>query len=153
VIVANREERGHLCLFLELEAFAMVLTMQAAVATEDITPKVGCALAAYHRTQRSVGVLDRLELSTLLLRTESSIFAWITVDNVAFLVGETDPIRLAVASMCGTSPAHVMVSFSHTHSGPEVDRDCLQIVSVKLEAAVRKCLKSLEPASPQRVPH
>jgi hypothetical protein len=133
--------------FLSWRHFAIVSMMQAAVATEDITPEVGCALATYQRTEPSKGVLDRLELGALILRTDSSTFVWITVDNVAFLVSETDPIRLALARMCGTSPSHVMVSFSHTHSGPEVDRDCLKLVSEKSEAALKKCLSSLQPAS------
>ena len=119
----------------------------AAAATEDITPEVGCALAAYHRVERSKGVLDRLELSALMLCSDRSTFVWITVDNVTFLVAETYPIRLAVAKLCGTVPSDVMVSFSHTHSGPEVDADCLKLVSEKSISAVTRCLKSLTPAS------
>ena len=40
----------------------------AAVATEDITPRVGCRLTAYQRTEPSMGVLDPLELGALVLR-------------------------------------------------------------------------------------
>lgn len=119
----------------------------AAVATEDITPEPGCALATYQRTERSKGILDRLELSALMLRSATSTFVWITVDNVVFLVGETNPLRLAIAKLCETPPSHVMVSFSHTHSGPEVDADCLKLVTDKAIEAVRRCLKSLRPAS------
>lgn len=121
--------------------------LQAAVATEDITPKVGCALSGYHREKRSRGILDRLEVGALVLRSASSTFVWIAVDNVVFLVSETDPIRKAVADLCKISPSQVMVSFSHTHSGPEVDRECRELVSSKAISAVARCLKSLRPAS------
>ena len=57
-------------------------SLQAAVATEDITPEAGCALAAYHRAEKSRGILDPLELGALVLRSERSLFVWITVDNV-----------------------------------------------------------------------
>jgi len=107
----------------------MSSSIQAAVATDDITPKVGCRLATYQRTERSKGILDRLELSTLVLRSAAATFVWITVDNVVFLVGETNPLRLAVAKLCETPLSHVMVSFSHTHSGPEVDADCLKLIT------------------------
>ena len=133
--------------FLGSQRLRMMARLQAAAATEDITPEVGCALAAYQRTDRSKGVLDRLELSALMLRSDASTFVWITVDNIAFLVGETDPIRLGVANLCKTPPSHVMVSFSHTHSGPEVDAGCLKLVTEKSIEAVTRCLKSLQPAS------
>jgi hypothetical protein len=60
--------------------------LQAGVATEDISPEIGCVLAAYHRAERSKGILDRLELGALVLRSNSSMFVWITVDNVVFLL-------------------------------------------------------------------
>ena len=122
-------------------------TLQAATATEDITPQAGRALAGYHRAEMSKGVLDRLELSALVLRSDRSSFAWITADNIAFLVRETDSIRSAVAELCSTSASSVMLSFSHTHSGPEVDQDCLKLVAERSAAAIGKCLASLQPAS------
>jgi hypothetical protein len=82
-----------------------------------------------------------------MLCSDTSTFVWITVDNVAFLVTETYPIRLEVAKLCGTVPSDVMVSFSHTHSGPEVDAGCIKLVTEKAVSAVMRCLKSLEPAS------
>lgn len=122
-------------------------SLQAAVATEDITPEAGCALAAYHRAEKSRGILDPLELGALVLRSERSLFVWITVDNVVFLVAETEPIRSAVAQLCKTPASHVMVSFSHTHSGPEVDADCVRLVTEKSLVAVTRCMQSLRPAS------
>ena len=96
------------------------------------------------KVQRRLG---SAELSALILRSDRSLFVWITVDNIVFLVRETNPIRLAVAELCATPLSHVMVSFSHTHSGPEVDGDCLRLVKEKSIAAVTKCLESLQPAS------
>jgi hypothetical protein len=121
--------------------------LQAAVAVEDITPPVGCSLAAYQRTERSQGILDRLELGIVVLRSGATPFAWITIDNIAFLVPETDPIRRAVADILGTSPSNVSVSFSHTHSGPKVDSRYLNFVTEKSCAAVVRCLRSFQPVS------
>jgi len=125
----------------------MMALLQAAVAIEDITPEVGCALAGYHRPERSTGILDPLELGALTLQVEGSVLVWITVDNIGFLVSETSPIRNAIAQLCKTDISHVMISFSHTHAGPAVDASCLRLVMGKAIAAVRKCLASLQPAS------
>jgi hypothetical protein len=125
----------------------MNLFLQAAVATEDITPRVGSRLAAYQRTEGSRGVLDPLQVDVLVLRTDAMSLVWITIDNIAFLVPETDPIRRAVAEMLETSPSNISVSFSHTHSGPEVDPDYINFVAKKSYAAVIRCLRSLRPAA------
>jgi hypothetical protein len=125
----------------------MNLFLEAAVAIEDITPPVGCRLAAYQRTERAQGVLDPLQLGVLVLRSGATSFAWIMVDNIAFLVPETDPIRRAVAEILETSPANVSVSFSHTHSGPAVDPDYINFVAQKSRAAVIRCSRSLQPAA------
>ncbi len=125
----------------------MSSVLHAGVATEDITPEPGCALGGYRRFGPSRGILDRLELSALVLSCHSASLVWVTIDNIVFLVRETDPIRSMIADFCRIPKSHVMVSFSHTHSGPSVDDKCVSMIADKAVAAVRSALASQKPAA------
>lgn len=110
--------------------------LRAGAATVPMTPPPGTPLAGYGSTRRrllfpdvlgrhphafwfkpSEGELDPLAVRALVLETEAARLVWVAVDLVAvnreFTRGVEARLRAA-----GVPPASLMVSASHTHSGP-----------------------------------
>ena len=113
---------------LRLSAVACVLTaggaavaaqqLRAGVGRVEITPPIGSPMAGYSaRTGVAEGVHDPLFAQALLLEQGQTRVALITVDLR----------RLASARLIDSVRAlgyrHVIVHASHTHSGPDADRD------------------------------
>lgn len=93
--------------------------MKFGVATADITPPVGVTLMGYDpRPSESVGHPLRAEA----LACEGEAGAWILIgaDVCAFASPLTRPLRAEIASNNGLPPAAVMLTATHTHSGPHV---------------------------------
>ena len=95
-------------------------TLRAGVGRAVITPPIGIAHAGWgvQTHQRAEGV-DMDLLATVLVLANGPVEAAL-VDVDFCVVGRdlADPIRQAVADLCGIPFAHVRLSYTHTHSGP-----------------------------------
>jgi hypothetical protein len=98
----------------------MTPTLRAGVGRAVITPPVGIAHAGWgvQTHQRAEGV-DMDLLATVLVLANGPVEAAL-VDVDFCVVGRdlADPIRQAIADLCGIPFAHVRLSYTHTHSGP-----------------------------------
>lgn len=83
----------------------------------DITPPVGLELAGW-AFGPSVGVHDELKAKAICLESGGERFMLITADLIGVGTDSADTIRSEVAAAVGTDRDHVIVSCSHTHSGP-----------------------------------
>jgi hypothetical protein len=93
--------------------------MKFGVATADITPSVGVTLMGYDpRLSESVGHPLRAEA----LACEGGAGAWILIgaDVCAFASPLTRPLRGEIARDNGLPSEAVMLTATHTHSGPHV---------------------------------
>jgi hypothetical protein len=93
--------------------------MKFGVATTDITPPVGVTLMGYNpRQSESVGHSLRAEA----LACEGETGAWILIgaDVCAFASPLTGSLRALIAGDHGLPPGAVMLTATHTHSGPHV---------------------------------
>ena len=98
----------------------MTRRLRAGVGRAVITPPVGIAHAGWgaQTHQRAEGV-DLDLLATVLVLDDGDVQA--ALADVEFcVVGKelADPIRAAIAELTGIPPAHVRLSYTHTHSGP-----------------------------------
>ncbi|MFI5358386.1 MAG: neutral/alkaline non-lysosomal ceramidase N-terminal domain-containing protein [Opitutales bacterium] len=85
----------------------------------DITPDVGGELSGFAlRLQPSVGVLDRLQARGLYLAAGTSRLLWIHCDLIGFDAGVVAAFREWAQRELGLTAAQVMLSATHTHSGP-----------------------------------
>jgi neutral ceramidase len=103
------------------------------VATVDITPPVGVALWGYDpRPSESVGHPLRAEA----LACEGGNGGWILIgaDVGAFTAPLTDRLRADIAHCTGLPPEAVMLTATHTHSGPHAT-DALWCERSALESA------------------
>jgi len=92
---------------------------KAGTAIIDISPDKGEELAGYpHYPRNNTGVHDPLMASCLYLSDGKTELAMVTLDMLFFSKQHVKAVREKVAARCGIPGAHIMISCSHTHSGP-----------------------------------
>lgn len=84
-----------------------------------ITPELPVVLAGFGARKGSTEeVHDDLEVHAVVMRTDSSTLCLLVLDLLLLGADFAAPVRSAVATALGTTPASVMTSCTHTHAGP-----------------------------------
>ncbi len=95
------------------------MMLKAGVALTEITPKTGLELAGYpHYPRNNTGAHDPLYAACMYLDNGKKEIAMVTLDLLFFSKRHVAEVRSRVEQGCGIPGSHVMVSCSHTHSGP-----------------------------------
>jgi hypothetical protein len=95
--------------------------MKCACARADITPAPGVELSGFvARRQPSTGVHDPLTGYALYLQDGDSRLLWLHADVVAFERSDVWRLKTALQEKHGLAPLEVLVTATHTHSGPAV---------------------------------
>src|SRR5579884_387859 len=99
-------------------------SLQAGVARTDITPPVGVELCGYgpFLGRASVDVHDPLWCRALALESGGEPLLIISCDLIGVLQEMTDAIRAEIRNSHGIPPDRVMITCTHTHSGPNTVR-------------------------------
>ena len=85
----------------------------------DITPNRGEELAGYpHYARNNTGAHDPLYAACMYLENGGTEVAMVTLDLLFFSKQHTKKVREIVERECGIKGQNVMISCSHTHSGP-----------------------------------
>jgi len=85
----------------------------------DITPNQGEELAGYpHYARNNTGAHDPLYAACMYLENGGTEVAMVTLDLLFFSKQHTKKVREIVERECGIKGQNVMISCSHTHSGP-----------------------------------
>lgn len=93
--------------------------MKSGTARIDMSPVKGEELAGYpHFTRENTGVHDPLFASCLYLNNGRTEIAMITLDILFFSKRHAAAVRERTNELCGIKPENIMISCSHTHSGP-----------------------------------
>ena len=97
--------------------------MRAGTSQVDITPAPGVELSGFAaRTQPSVGVLDPLFANALHLTGHDEELLWIHCDLVGIDAGLVRAFRAWAQRRYGLPAERIILSASHTHSGPATIR-------------------------------
>ncbi|RME00192.1 MAG: hypothetical protein D6814_04050 [Calditrichaeota bacterium] len=123
---------------------------RAGVGVADITPEIGYELAGYAiREQGAIGIHDPVYAKALALHDGSTLTIIITCDLLGLDVSEVRELRLSISSRCGMPSPSILISATHTHSGPATmrtigigKRSPAYMATLKqnlLEAAIRAC--------------
>lgn len=121
-------------------------TSHAGIAKADVTPTGTFRLESYARTENSLGVLDPLYVTVLVLvPAQGEPIVMLAVDSTALLVTEAHRLREAVAKEAGASVVRTMLHVSHTHSAPKVTEEYLSFVESQAVAATREAMRNLRP--------
>jgi neutral ceramidase len=93
--------------------------LRAGVAQLPITPPVGVDLTGFvAREQPSIGVHDELFVRALYLENEEDRLLWLHCDLLALGREQVARTRQAVGESLGLEPRQVLLTATHTHSGP-----------------------------------
>ncbi len=110
-------------------------TLKAGSAQVDITPKDSQFLYGYPHVERySTGIHDKLWASSLYLSDGKTEVLFIANDIIWVSKGVTKNARKAISDKTGIKPENIMVTATHTHSGPHT----VNYVSNQADPAVPK---------------
>lgn len=93
--------------------------LKAAMTRVDITPPLGLELGGYpHYPRYNEGHHDPLYAACMYLSNGEQEVAMVTLDLLFFSKKHVATVRNRVEALCGISGCNIMISCSHTHSGP-----------------------------------
>ena len=94
------------------------MALSIGVNRETITPEVGGLLFGYNNHTRSHSVHDDLNVTAITLKSENT--SAIIISATVCLIHDSivEEIRKKVEAATGVSASHIIVSATHTHSGP-----------------------------------
>ncbi|MGE5110974.1 MAG: neutral/alkaline non-lysosomal ceramidase N-terminal domain-containing protein [Acidobacteriaceae bacterium] len=97
------------------------LPLRAGTAKRDITPPIGTPLSGFiARLEPSTGIADRLHTRAVVLDDSRSVIVIVQMDLLGLGKWHVDEIRRLCWSNWQVPPERVMISTTHTHSGPGV---------------------------------
>ncbi len=95
--------------------------LRAGACEQVITPKTSQFLFGYPHVERwSTGIHDDLYTAALYLDDASIQMMFITNDLIYVPKQQSDQVRTAIEKETGIPFSHIMVSATHTHSGPHM---------------------------------
>lgn len=93
---------------------------EAGFGRKAITPPVGTSLAGYFHNRVARSVRDDLYCRAIVLRHEGCRLALVALDLICVDSDFVDKAKRLIAAEVGIPADHVLISASHTHTGPEV---------------------------------
>lgn len=93
--------------------------LRAGTGLVEITPEQGLELAGYpHYPRNNTGAHDPLYAACMYLSNGEAEIAMVTLDLLFFSKCHVAKVRSCVEERCGIPKENIMISCSHTHSGP-----------------------------------
>lgn len=145
--VSASSSRWHRCfgvgaalgLFVVVAHSAETGAFRVGSAQVEITPAAGTPMAGYYRFRAVAGVRDPLFAKAIVVEQDGERAAMVVVD----LSGTTRPVvaaaRKLIHEQTGIAPERVMISATHTHTGPQLPRGSLmdQITQAESPSGLR----------------
>jgi neutral ceramidase len=92
------------------------------IARANVTPPVGMVMSGYaSRTEPARGIHDELNTVVLYFNDGQMEAALVTTDIISISAKGAGRIREACQAISGVPAQNIMVAFSHTHGGPQID--------------------------------
>lgn len=107
-----------LFLFLSLCSFAA--DFQAGAASVDITPPAGVPMAGYYFVRYNEGTHDPLHAKALVFEKDGRKAALVALDLIGVPAEVAERARVFVEGLTSVPGANLMVSATHSHTGPEM---------------------------------
>ncbi len=127
-----------------------------------ITPPIGVPMSGYYYERAATGVHDDLYAHALVFATDKTKIALVTCDLIGMGAPMVARIRQAVERNTELPGHHVMVSCTHTHTGPTLPRGTerdkpkseagkllepyLEDLPERIALAVQRAVETLQPA-------
>jgi len=129
-------------------------TLSVGFGKADITPPLGCALAGSFSERRATKVNRPLEALALVVSSGGKGLAFVVLDLILLEPGDVARIKAEVSSQLGFAPDEIIISCTHTHTGPSpfdlhrVPKEVAYIASLppKVVAALSQAEGNMTPA-------
>src|SRR5437899_2019667 len=96
-----------------------MMRLCAGVAVRDLSPRQPIFLAGYpHVPRNSTGIHDPLSASALSLSDGTTNLMFIAVDTLFISPNSVKVCRQSIAEATGVPATNILISATHTHSGP-----------------------------------
>ncbi len=95
--------------------------LQAGAAEVDITPPIGFRMAGYFDERISTRIHDRLHAKAIVLSEGHQQLALVFCDLLGLSLHVTTNARAQASSKTGIPVDHIVISATHTHTGPLFD--------------------------------
>lgn len=89
-------------------------------AAADITPGLGVSMAGYFEERQATAIHDDLLARCLVFDDGTTTLALVSCDLICVPTDQTALVRKAVTRLTGIPAGNVMVTGTHTHTGPRV---------------------------------
>jgi len=109
--------------FLLLATPAIAADLRVGAAATVITPPEGTPLAGYYSQRGSKTVLDDLHSKAIVLAVGDTKAALVVCDLISLPRHVVTEARRQIQEATGIPGGHVMISATHTHTGPVLNRD------------------------------
>jgi len=90
------------------------------VAAVKITPPLGAPMAGYYYVRGAEGVHDDLYAKTLVVEKDGTRIAIVSCDLIEISAELAAEIRLLAEASAGIPANHIMISATHSHTGPVI---------------------------------
>ena len=94
--------------------------MRCGLAEVNITPPLGVPIPGQLYDRRSTGIKDDLFAKAVVVDDGTNIAAFVTLDALAVERDIVSAIRERISNATGILPEAIMVSATHTHTGPPI---------------------------------
>src|ERR1700740_3400114 len=99
-------------------AIASAQTLRVGTAEVVISPPAGMPMAGYYSTRLSTGVHDDLHAKAIVLSSGDQRAALVACDLIGIPPAVIEEARALIQSDTGIRGANVMISATHSHTGP-----------------------------------
>lgn len=96
--------------------------LRVGAARVDITPNDGTPLGGYYKFRGSAGVLDPLYAKTMVMEKDGTHAVIVVLDLSGTVRPIVEAARKLIQQECGIEGDHVLISGTHTHTGPQQPR-------------------------------
>jgi hypothetical protein len=126
----------------------------AGAATAVITPPLGVSLCGHMIDRAAENIHEELHARSLVLDNGETKLALVVLDLIAASKEWLSEIKHQISSFTGIPMAHILISCTHTHSGPtpvpvfqsNVEKDYLRWAGPRVADSVRVAVQRLQPA-------
>jgi len=129
--------------------------MKTGFAKSDITPRVGVELAGFgpFLNRHSIGIRDRLWARAMAVKLRDRTVIIVSCDLIGITPAITKKVREIVREKTGVDGSGIMISCTHTHSGPNtfgffgwgvIDHPYLELLPYRIAAACVGALGNVE---------
>jgi hypothetical protein len=126
-----------------LPALFLLADLQAGTAAVDITPPAGVPMAGYYYVRYNQGTHDPLHAKALVFSLDGVKAAMVTLDLIGIPRDAVEKARILVEGLTAVPGAHLMVSATHSHTGPELSFARVRGADAEAERKLRAWINAL----------